>query len=107
MSKTKLGDACAYIPGKNGGKNRYCKIGVVFKDNEKDYLSIKIDTLPLPGTGWEGWINIFDERKPAESGVEDTGVIAPCPVCNGVRHRDKKGLVCNYGHREKEDDIPF
>lgn len=67
MSKTLIGDACADM-GKAPGadKRKYIRIGTVFRDDTYGSLSIKIDTLPLPGTGWEGWINVF-ERQPAES----------------------------------------
>lgn len=57
MAKKILGDACAYIPAAPGGKNRYMKIGIALTDGDR--ISLKLDTLPIPGTGWEGWVNIF------------------------------------------------
>lgn len=75
MAKTVLGDACAYIPGTNGGKNRYLKIGIAMEEGSR--ISIKIDTLPLPGCGWDGWINIF----------ERTAVSPPVPF-NGIDEKD-------------------
>ena len=68
MSKILMGDVCAHIPGaKYGEKGSYRKIGVAFKDSDTGSISIKLDTLPLPGCGWVGWCNIFEEReaKPA------------------------------------------
>jgi len=58
MSKEVIGDACAFIKGTGGEKNKYPRIGLALKDDD-GRISIKIDTIPLPGTGWEGWVNIF------------------------------------------------
>ena len=57
MAKKILGDACAFIPAAPGGKNRYMKIGIALTDGDR--ISLKLDTLPIPGAGWEGWVNIF------------------------------------------------
>ena len=57
MAKKILGDACAYIPAAPGGKNKYIKIGIAMTDGDR--ISLKIDCFPLPGQGWEGWINVF------------------------------------------------
>ena len=67
MSKIAIGDFCAHVPsGQAGVKGTYKKIGVVFRDSERGGLSVKIDTLPIPGSGWVGWCNIFEEQdKPA------------------------------------------
>lgn len=67
MSKIAIGDFCAHVPsGQAGVKGTYKKIGVVFRDSERGGLSVKIDTLPLPGSGWSGWCNVFEEQgKPA------------------------------------------
>lgn len=48
----------AYIPPFDGEKAKYIPIGVIFKRDE-DQLVLKLDALPLPGSGWEGWCNIF------------------------------------------------
>jgi hypothetical protein len=85
MAKQVIGDACAYIPSVGGSKTRYLKIGLAMKDGDK--LSIKIDTLPLSGTGWEGWINVF----PQTSRSNDTSKL-PVPKFAGP---------------DFDDDIPF
>lgn len=54
MAKKILGDACAFIPGVAGGKNRYMKIGIAMTDGDR--ISLKLDTLPIPGAGWKGWV---------------------------------------------------
>lgn len=48
----------AYIPPFSGEKAKYIHIGVIFK-RDKDQLVLKLDSLPLSGSGWEGWCNIF------------------------------------------------
>lgn len=60
MARQVIGDAYAYIPNA-GGKATYRKIGTAFREGER--ISVKIDTLPLPGSSWEGWVNIFSETK--------------------------------------------
>jgi len=58
MSKTFIGDVCGHCPGKGAdGKAAYPRMGSAFKDGDR--ISIKIDTIPLPSTGWSGWVNIF------------------------------------------------
>lgn len=71
-AKKLIGDACAYIPGQGkDGKVAYPRIGLVFQDSGDKRLSIKIDTLPLPGSGWTGWVNVFERReKPIGEGVD-------------------------------------
>lgn len=60
MSLIKIGDACASLGGKS-----YIKIGVAFQDPEHDNrIALKIDALPLLGTNWQGWINIFPDTRP-------------------------------------------
>jgi len=88
VSLTLIGDACAHIPAHaNGGKSAYRKIGTAFKDGTK--ISIKIDTLPLPGSGWEGWVNVF----PSKDGLGPAPKFAgPLPQANGF---------------DAPDDIPF
>ena len=64
MSKEFIGDACAYIPAADrSSKTQYPRIGVAFCDTEDGRISIKLDTLPLPGANWSGWINIFPRDK--------------------------------------------
>ncbi|HAN92592.1 MAG TPA: hypothetical protein DCQ33_11010 [Nitrospira sp.] len=82
MAKKILGDACAFIPGVAGNKNRYMKIGIAMTDGDR--ISLKLDTLPLPGTGWEGWVNIF-------------------PNSNDMTNKP----VPRFAGPVYEDDIPF
>lgn len=86
MAHEILGDACAFIPGSNGAKNRYMKIGVAMKDHQ-GRMSLKLDTLPLSGSSWEGWINIFPRQDGRDKAVTE-----------GVRAR---------AFDEPDDDIPF
>ena len=110
MSKIKIGDAKAYCKTPNRLKARYYKVGVLYKDSDRGGLSLKIDTLPIQGLGWDGWINIFEEDKKSETAVLDSVI---CPVCADPVHRDAKGFVCSQGHRAEhlpapaDDDIPF
>lgn len=94
MARERMGDACAFIPGVGGERNRYVRIGVALRDGDR--ISVNIDALPLPNSGWEGWINIFPdkEKEPAAS------VYTPAPVRNAV----KPG---SSGFDDMEDDIPF
>lgn len=95
MAKEILGDACAYIPGpRQGDKARYYKIGLAMQDGDR--ISLKLDTLPLPGTGWGGWINIFpQERRPVDSRDRAVGNSLPgkSPGASGFD--------------DFNDDIPF
>lgn len=87
MSKIAIGDFCAHIPsGRPGVKGTYKKIGVVFRDSDSGGISVKIDTMPLPGSGWVGWCNIFEERGQTPPPKEVSG---PSP------------------HTFPDDDIPF
>lgn len=81
-----IGDACAMIPGKDGGKSTYRKIGTAFTDNQARVV-LKIDTLPLFGSGWEGWVNIFERKPQAPS--------SPHP-------RQRRSSISDM-----DDDIPF
>jgi hypothetical protein len=67
--KTKIGDVCAYL-GMVDGKGKYCKIGVAFTD-AAGRISLKIDSLPLPESGWQGWVNIFEDTKSKPSSPSD------------------------------------
>lgn len=65
MSKELLGDLCAFIPAKSASdKNRYPRIGTAFIDSEDKRISLKIDSLPIDGSGWLGWVNIFPPKGP-------------------------------------------
>lgn len=64
--KILLGDACAHIPAVGGGKSRYMKVGLAFRD-EQERISIKIDTLPIASAGWSGWINVFPDKRQAQT----------------------------------------
>jgi len=89
MALTLMGDACAHIPAHaNNGKSAYRQIGKAFRDGDR--ISIKIDTLPLPGCGWEGWVNIFPIREPLGPVPAFAG---PIPPTTRIIPRD--------------DDIPF
>lgn len=61
MSKTHLGDVCAHM--KIGADSKYVKIGSAFSDDNR--ISLKIDSLPIPATGWTGWLNVFPRRDAA------------------------------------------
>lgn len=74
MAKEIIGDACAFIAGVAGAKNRYLRIGTGMRDGDR--ISVKIDTLPVPGSGWEGWINIFPRDNVTRS-KRSTGVQVP------------------------------
>ena len=91
MSKEILGDACAFIRGINGDKNRYPRIGIAMKDGER--ISIKLDTIPIDKT-WEGWINIFP-RDEAQRPLQSTRPSSPTRYPN-VPSTDFP-----------DDDIPF
>lgn len=105
MAKLKVGDAKAYCKI-GSAKAQYYKVGVFYKDSDRGSLALKIDTLPISGLGWTGWINIFEEDRKAETAGPD---VSTCPLCGGIQPRDAKGLVCNQGHRPApaDDDIPF
>lgn len=84
MSRELLGDACAYMKKSGAEKASYRKIETAFKD-EQGRISVVLDTLPLPHSGWEGWINVFPTSETAVG---------------------KKPVKQNYS-ADFEDDIPF
>lgn len=91
MSKDFIGDLCAFIPKRPGqDKPSYPRVGSAFKDSGDGRISLKIDTMPITGGGWEGWLNIFPRDK-----GERTGTIPPT--------RPSKGLP----FADMDDDIPF
>ena len=73
MTKEIIGDACAFIKGVAGAKNRYPRIGIAMR--EGDRISIKLDTLPID-KAWDGWINIFP-REPTPAPLQSTSPYAP------------------------------
>jgi len=68
MTKVLIGDACAYI-----GPKKYQKIGVAFRD-EQGRICVKIDVLPLPNSGWEGWINVFEKKDKLATSARPEGI---------------------------------
>lgn len=87
MAKEFLGDACAFIPGPQGeGKNKYYRIGSAYRDGER--ISFKIDTLPLAGSSWEGWVNVFPR------GLQDNNPRSKSPSASHL-----SSLM--------DDDLPF
>jgi hypothetical protein len=77
MSRTFIGDLCAHIkPAHTAEKSKYIRIGAAFKD-ENGRVSLKIDTIPLSQTNWEGWCNVMERKAfepPAKPPVEDTDI---------------------------------
>lgn len=62
--KLKMGAVCAHIPQcGNNSKSHYNKVGTAFVDEETGSISIKLDTLPIAPSNWEGWLNIFKDTK--------------------------------------------
>lgn len=97
MSKEILGDACAYIaPLRRNDKARYLKIGLALRDGDR--ISLKIDTLPLPESGWEGWINVFPRRE----NLGQTHASESRPIINSCNDSAKASTFDDLA-----DDIPF
>lgn len=65
MSKLlKYGNVKAFIravDNADGGDARYILIGTAFLD-EQQRMVLKIDALPMPLSGWRGWVNIFEDK---------------------------------------------
>ena len=91
MSKTFLGDLCAYIP-KRPGQNKpfYPRVGSAFIDDSTQQISLKIDTMPVSCSGWEGWLNIYPRK---EEGAQTVAYVKPST--------SMKQLM------DEDDDIPF
>ncbi len=85
MAKTFIGDACAYCKTPDMAKAKYPRIGAAFAD-EEGQISVKIDSVPIPNSGWTGWVNIFPRKEKTET----------------VADRDKA-----FRSNDDEDDIPF
>lgn len=92
MSKIFIGDACAYIPAKGTQKAKYPKIGAAFRDDKDDRISLKIDSIPIATSGWEGWLNVFPPKTSTATRPKMPGDDKPYGTVMG------DGL---------EDDIPF
>ena len=98
MSKQRIGDACAYIPGLDGGKAQYRRIGTAFAEDDGSRISIKIDTLPINNSGWTGWVNIFpDEHKKKEDVNKE----------QAKQNASKSSARRRADFYDMEDDIPF
>ena len=63
----------SYVNKVGEEKKRYQNIGSVFEDGE--YLKIKLDVIPLPKGGWDGWANCYDlkpTQQPREFDNDDS-----------------------------------
>lgn len=61
MALRKKFEASAAIPPKERGeRTSYQRIGTLFEDVDTGRPVLKIDTLPLPESGWQGWVNFRD-----------------------------------------------
>lgn len=61
MGQRKIGMLMAYIPPQAGKKGYSLKMGNVMEKDDHA-LSMKIDMMPLPSSGWEGWCNIWLDK---------------------------------------------
>lgn len=43
-------------------KRRYHRVGTLFKDDEKGYMTLKLDAVPIGGN-FSGWISFFKPRS--------------------------------------------
>lgn len=62
MATIKRQDVCfgiEYLDQTKQKKTRWVKIGKAFH-SDSGSISIKLDT--IPASGWDGWINLFDEK---------------------------------------------
>jgi hypothetical protein len=93
MAKTVIGDACAHmLPARAGEKARYVRIGTAVQDDD-GRISLKVDTLPVPNTGWSGWINIF---------TRDSSGQPPRPASTSEAAAPRIGIAAL-----DDDDVPF
>ena len=91
MSKTFLGAVCAYIPKQPGmNKALYPRVGSAFTDDTTGQISLKIDTMPIAQSNWEGWLNVYPPKESAQTTVR------AAPAAKRP-HWDDPG----------DDDIPF
>lgn len=72
MALRKKFEASAAIPP-NGRCERtsYRRIGTLFEDTGTGLPVLKIDTLPLPESGWQGWVNFRDLPSPKTAPEDD------------------------------------
>jgi hypothetical protein len=57
-----MGDVCASIPNTNAKTERKynsVRIGRWFDDEGR--ISLILEAVPLPHTGWNGWINLYEK----------------------------------------------
>lgn len=62
-------------------KKQYVRIGTMFKDDEKDYVSLKIESMPV-GDGWNGWVSVYDldgQQAADKAGLNEPAHPAPAP----------------------------
>ena len=93
MSKDFIGDLCAYIP-KQPGQNKasYHRVGSAFTDSENKQISLKIDTMPIQGSGWGGWLNVFPPKSDRPKAIPPGRPLPGTP---------------NSHFTDMDDDIPF
>jgi len=96
-SKQLTGDACAYIKGEGGEKNRYLKMGtaILRPDNS---LSIKLDSMPLTSVGWQGWINVFWKDENGQNVARPQAAVPASPY---------KPFGGKSGFDDLDSDVPF
>lgn len=93
MSKDFAGFIKAHCPGKGkDGKPRYITMGSAYKDSATGNVSFKIDSLPIEGSGWSGWCNVFQENEMDRSGARPA---------TGTPSKSR------FTPQLDEDDIPF
>lgn len=64
MATVKRQDVCfgvEYFDQTKQKKVRWVKVGKAFH-SDTGGISVKLDT--VPAAGWDGWLNLFDEREP-------------------------------------------
>ena len=47
-------------------KPNYHQVGI-YRQSDDGKASIKINTIPLPASGWNGWLSIFDKKENEET----------------------------------------
>lgn len=71
MSKaTRSHLAVAFIPGDEKQAARYYTIGAAVTRGDGE-IAVKIDSLPLASSRWEGWINLKPLKKGAAEPDDD------------------------------------
>lgn len=59
---TKTGTVSAHIPSDSRKDSHYIRVGAAFTDEDGNVV-VKIDSLPLSNSNWQGWLNIFPVDK--------------------------------------------